>query len=281
MALIISSTLFWASCNGFKNPLADEDDAVARVGDVILYENDLEDLFTVKLNADDSIALREGYIDNWVRQQLILQKALANLNEEQKNKQRELQQYYNSLIRYEYEKALVQQNLDTTIKPAEVNSYYNEHKADFALKKNIIRFVYLKIPVEAPSLEKPRRWLKKNDISSKDSLHKFAVQYAANYQLDDKSWFYFSDILKEVPIETYDQEHFIKNNKHVDISDSSFIYLINIKDFKIKEDISPLEFEEQNIRNIILNKRRAVLIKEAEENIYKEALGKNTFEIYQ
>jgi len=66
----------------------------------------------------------------------------------------------------------------------------------------------------------------------------------------------------------------------VEFQDSLFVYLVRFKDFKIKEGISPLSFEKERIRNIILNKRKIDLINKMHEDTYEQALKHNEFEVY-
>jgi len=77
-------------------------------------------------------------------------------------------------------------------------------------------------------------------------------------------------LLKQIPIKTYNQEEFLKNHRDLEYQDSAYIYLVRFKDFKIKESISPLSFEKERIRNIILNKRKIDLIKKMREDILNE-----------
>ncbi|HXC04483.1 MAG TPA: hypothetical protein VNZ86_07000, partial [Bacteroidia bacterium] len=48
-------------------------------------------------------------------------------------------------------------------------------------------------------------------------------------------------------------------------------YFVNIKGFKIKNSISPLAFEKDNIRNAIINKRKLQLISAMKEDVYRNA----------
>lgn len=253
---------------------------VARVHDQYLYETDLEPLFQGTLSPEDSLQLRENFILDWVRQQLILQKALSELPEEQQDKQQELKEYYHSLIRYEYDQHLVRQRLDTMVAEDEIRQYYEEHRQNFLLKTNIIKFLYLKVPVEAPSLEKVKAWYKEPE-QYEDSLLNYAVQYAANFNLDTRNWYAFDDILKEVPIETYDQEHYLQNHNHIELQDSSFLYLINILGFRVHNEVSPLDYERENIRDLILRHRSTGIIKGMERQALEEGRSQNFYEIYR
>jgi hypothetical protein len=90
----------------------------------------------------------------------------------------------------------------------------------------------------------------------------------------------FDDLLKEIPIQTYNKELFLQNNRFVEVSDSLNYYFLNIKDFKIRNSISPLSFEKENIKNIILNKRKLLLINSMKQDVYNDALNNNKIEIY-
>jgi hypothetical protein len=50
---------------------------------------------------------------------------------------------------------------------------------------------------------------------------------------------------------------------------------------KIRDSLSPLGFVKDDIRVLIINKRKLSLIKEMEKASYDEALQKNEFEIYK
>lgn len=253
---------------------------MARVYDEYLYEDDLAPIFESAATYDDSMMLRQNFINNWIRKQLLFQKALDNLTEEQKNKDKELADYYNSLITYEYRQALLHQRLDTVVTREEIEEYFHQNEKNFQLKRNIIRFIYVKLPREAPKLDHVRQWYSSARTEDLDSLQKYAIQFAENFSIDENSWYFLEDILKEVPLTTYDQEHFLKNNKTIEIEDSAYYYLVNILDFRMVEDLSPIEFEVENIRRIIINRRGMNMVRKMEDDIFKEGGAENNYEIY-
>jgi hypothetical protein len=65
------------------------------------------------------------------------------------------------------------------------------------------------------------------------------------------------------------------------MDDSLYSYYVSIKGFKIKESISPLSFERENVKKIILNKRKLKLIGDMQNNVFHDALKNNEFEIYK
>lgn len=255
---------------------------IARVYDKNLFADDLNSIIPKDISSKDSILIVKNYIDSWIRQELILEKAKTNISDQEvyDNIEKQLEDYKNSLIIYAYEQELVRQKLDTLINEKEIEKYYTEHIEDFNLKDNIIKVIYLKIKKEDSKFAKVKQWYKSENARDKTLLEEYCRQYAINYFLDDNTWLLFDDLLKEIPIKTYDKEQFLKNNRYIEIKDSTGIYLVNIKGFKTKEGHSPLGFEKENIKNIILNKRKLTLIDQMEKNLYQEAIKKNDFEIF-
>ena len=191
-----------------------------------------------------------------------------------------VEDYRKSLITYEYESELVNQKLDTIVSDEEIGVYYEENKTNFELKDNIIKVIYVKVRKKAPKAEKVKDWYKSNETKDKDALASYCHQYAENFYLDENNWLLFDDVLKEIPIKLYDKEQFLQNNRTIETQDSTFLYFVNIKGFMTKNSASPLSFEKDNIRNIILNKRKVNLIKKMREDIYNEAVQNKSFEIY-
>lgn len=254
--------------------------AIARANNAYLYADDIIDIVPKGTATKDSIELTKQYIDNWVRESLVIQKAEDNLGDEQKNVEKQLQDYRNSLITYAYEKELVKQKLDTVVSSSEIETYYNNNKADFELKDNIIKVIYVKVSRKAPGIEKLKKWYKSDNLKDREQMASYCHQFAENFYLDDTSWLLFDDLLKEIPIQTYNKELFLQNNTFVEVSDSLSNYFVNIKGFKIRNSLSPLGFEKENIKNIILNKRKLELITKMKQDVYNDAANNNKVEIY-
>ncbi len=271
-------TLF--SCSYFKPKQTEK--SIARVYDKYLYASDIERIVPKNVKGKDSVELVKNYIDNWVRQNLLLHKAEQNLNAEALTVsiEKQLEDYRTSLITFAFEKELIRQKLDTNVSEAEIEDYYAKNPQNFQLKNNIIKVLYVKVKQNAPKLNKVREWCQSSKEQDRKLLEDYCFQFAENFYLDDSAWFLFDDLLKEIPIEAYDKEQFLQNNRWVEVKDTSSYYFVNIKGFKIKDSTSPLSFEKANIQNIILNKRKLHLINQMKEDVYSSELNNKNFEIY-
>jgi hypothetical protein len=266
------------SCSTFFKKKTER--VLARVYDDYLYESDVKGIVTPGTLPKDSIAITRSFIENWIRQRLILQQAEKNLTSSQLDFTKQLENYKNSLTIYEYENALVRQSLDTLVTEEEAQNYYDANQQNFLLKDNIVQIQYVKLPLKSTFSKQIKKLLSSDDQEDKNRLAELCEKQAADYFLDSQNWLLFSDLLKQIPIKSYNQEDFLKNHRDLEYQDSLFLYLVRFKDFKIKESVSPLSFEKQRVRDIILNKRKIDLLNHMQDYIYANAQKKNVFEIY-
>lgn len=276
--VLFASTLLF-SCKNKEKSLVPAN-ALARVENSFLTSDDIKGLVPAGTTPQDSIELVKKYIDNWIHEVIIVKKAEANLSLEKLNVEQQLQSYKNSLITYAYEKELVKQKLDTAVNDKEIEDYYNTNQGNFELKDNIVKVRYIKILKKAPNLNKVKTWYVSEAPKDKEQLASYCHQYAESFYLDDETWLLFDDLLKVVPIQTYNKELFLQNSRYIEVQDSAYSYFVNIKGFKIKNSLSPLAFEKEKIKNIILNKRKLDLISKMKNDIYSEAEANKTFEVY-
>ena len=268
------------SCQYLKRKEQSQPNVIASAFDYKLYDRDLKNIVPKGASHQDSITIIHSYINNWLKQHVVLQKAEDNLNEQQKNVHNELEEYRNSLITYIYERQLVSEKLDTSVNEQEIEKYYNDNTANFQLKDNIIKSLYLRVSEKAPKLDKVRKWYISDNAKDRQLLEEYCHQFAIDYNLNDQEWLLFDDLLKKVPIKTYDKEEYLRNNRFIEVTDTNSVWFINIKGFRIKESLSPLSFEKDNIRNLIINKRKLELIESMEKSTFDQAMKNNNVRIY-
>lgn len=279
----MASLLFIAGgCDFFQNTEDEEDKgpAVARVYDSYLYQNELDAVVPENLSSEDSISFVQNYINVWAKNELMIYKAEFNLTEEQKRFEEQIQDYRNDLLKYAYLQKYVDDRLDTTITNDQVKLYYEEHQANFQLKENILRLRYISVPADAPDLDDLPALFKKDDEEAQSELMDYALSYARNFSLEDTAWISFNEFRKLIPIATYNQQDFLSKNRYVEIEEEGLIYLVEISEYKIKDNASPLVYVKDVIRKTLLNKRRLELIADLEKNLFSDALKKKEFETY-
>ncbi len=266
-----------SGCNLFHPK---DDTAIARAYNNYLYLSDLQHMLPAGISRADSAVIVQRYIDNWIRQQVYLHHAKENLSGDKMDFEKKVRDYENSLIIYAYETELLKYEMDTLVAESQIANYYENNQDDFQLKENIVKVVYLKIPLDAPDVRQVRRLYRSSDPEELEQLEEYAVQNAASYLIDEGSWLLFSELLREVPIRTSNQEVYLRNNRHVELNDEYYRYFLHIMDYKLKGSNSPLAFERDNIRTIILNQRKHRFIEEKRQALFQQAVQSNNFETF-
>jgi hypothetical protein len=253
---------------------------IARAFDRYLYTSELQGLIPQDISKEDSITFVEQYANNWLREETILKQAELNLSQDQKSFEEKLNKYKNSLVIYAYESQLVQQKLDTSITELDIENYYNTNKDNFLLKDYIVKVLYARFEKNAPDLGKVENWMGEKSSENRVKLNEHCAKYASNFYLEDDVWLYFDDMLKEVPLKVMDKESFLLSNKFVKIEKENFVYFLKVIEYKLKDGLSPLSIEKENIKNILINQRKIKLIGIMREGIFKDALQNKNIEIF-
>ena len=266
--LTLSVSLF--ACK--KAIQTDEPDALVKVNDRILTRNEVESLIPKGTTSADSLLLAESYIKKWVKDELVLKIAQRNLGSDKETIDKLVDAYRRSLLRYRYQEKLIQEKLSDEIQESDVLTYYDTNKEKFVLDKNLIKGLFLKVPADAPNLSEVKTWYKSGNVASLEKIEKYSIQNAAIYEYFFDKWVDFDEIRNNIPNQISNPESFLRTNKTLEVTDSSYCYELNIRQVLLKGQVEPFEYAEPRIREILINQRKLDFIKEFEEELYNDAL---------
>lgn len=258
-------------------------DAVARVGEVYLSARELARMMPGQILPTDSADVAQKKISAWVARQVLLEKARQNLDEAlEADIESQISQYRESLLIFLYEDKVTRQLLDTVVSDKEIEEYYKANRSQFVLKSNIVRARFVKVEKTSRDAQHIRRELFAEPFTESNllTLADLCRRSAENYFLDDERWIFFNDLLREVPIQTYNQEEFLRNNRDIEVNTGQHWYYVSIADFKVRDMISPISFEKERIRAIILNQRKKEVQTAMEEDLLEEARRTGMIEYY-
>lgn len=223
--------------------------------------------------------MAKEYIDVWLSKQILLNKADEILTAEERDKSKQIEQYRIDLLTYEVLNKLAWQAADTSYTEDELQAYYAEHSDEFELSQNIIKIIFYKIPSNAANINMLWSNFRAKDESIYGTLKELSIENG-NYYDDKDNWVFFEDILKEIPINTYNQEHYLNNNKIIRLAEGEFEYFIRIFDFKIRSTTSPFSMEVENIKQILNMKRQQKEVKNIETKMLGEAYSNKEIKIF-
>jgi hypothetical protein len=256
------------------------DAVIAMVGEKKLYQSELSQIIPTDLEEQDSILMANDYVRKWVKQELLIQKANENLTLEQKNLTKEIEEYRNSLIIYKYKNELMNQQMDTLVTRRQIEQYYNANPDNFKLNSNIVKAIFIKIPIDIVNVKLIKELVDDDSEEGKNGLRQYCIQYAKSFDFFNDNWVNFEIVKNNIPEEITDDKQFLARNNQIELKDSNYYYLVTIQDYKLQSELAPVEYVENNIKNLILNKRKIEFLKQVEENVYKEGVRQNKFKIY-
>ncbi len=279
--VVISSIAFLAlilSCS--TEETESNEKVIASVNNVNLTEAELLYHLPEGLSPEDSLQFVETYTEQWIQEQVVYQKAIEVLPEKSQNVDYQLEDYKRSLLMYTYEQYYIQDRLDTVVPMAEIQKYYDENLEDFILKDYIVKAVYAKYTPNTPDLEEVEQWYRLKDEDDWISLQSHANLYSVKFFNDTSNWVFFDDVLSDVPLTDINKETFIRKKKNITFEEEGMVYYLNIVDSKLQDEVSPIEFEHDKIRGILLNIKMNELRKELKSELYKDAQNANIIKIY-
>lgn len=271
-------TIALGSCTLLER--TNDDPPVARVLDNYLYRSDLLTMIPEGTSKEDSAAIVKAIIDTWIRKQLLLNKAEEALTEQQKDVEKKIEEYRSSLLIYSYRQKLLNQKMDTVVDMEDIKEYYDNNIDNFILNEDIVKVIFVKVPLSAPNISNVRSWMRSSSEESLDNLEKYCMKYADKFDVFDHSWIYFSKLMEKVPLVIDEPSRYLRYNKSIETSDSMYHYFVRILDHKTAGTATPLDLIHEEIRSILLNKRKIEFFHDLEKQVYSEAANRNQFEIY-
>mgnify|MGYP005852361527 CR=1 FL=1 len=259
----------------------DEGKKVAQLGEKVLYLSEIQMIMPDKIKGKDSIEFVERYIEGWLRKQLLYQEASKNAQIDETDLQRRLEEYKYALLTHEFEKQYVAQNFSDKVSEEEIKNFYEKNSQEFELRQNIVKAIFIKLDAKSKEKENFTKLLLSNKTEDREELLQLCNEKAASYYLQDTTWIDFDELVRLTPFEGVPNKiSFLKNNKFSQMQEGDFVYLLQIKEYKVSEQTSPLEFVRERIRSMILNQRKATLIKKLEDELYKKAQKNKEFQVF-
>ncbi len=278
--LLLTAGIAWfmASCDYFT--FRADNTLLAKAYNSRLYLEDMQGLIPAGTDPADSAAFVKRYVDRWLINQAFLHAAMQSLALEELDIEQRVKDYKNALLMHEYESYLISSEMDTVVTEAQIRAYYEENHAYFNLKEHIISATYIKLPLRNPETNRIRALYRSSNPENLSELEELCLYNAATYYINHDSWMAFNEILRDMPLRTDDPAAFLRNNRFSEITDDYFRYFLYVHDYRLRGDVSPMDFEYQNIRMFIMNHRKKQFVEEKRRELFNQAIEANRIEVY-
>jgi hypothetical protein len=270
----------FTSCDYFKKP--EEPQAIARVGDQYLYQEDIQNLVPKGTTKTDSIAIVKAFIDRWATQKLLVNAAELNLSDEKQEAFEQLiNQYKTDLFTKAYLEELVIRKIDTTVSEAQIDEYYEKNKQFFKNGSELVKLRYINLVKENPKLDKIKTKFTSFTEKDKKELTDMAIQFKS-YAFNDSVWVDINQVYEKLPFINIDnKQQYVADGINYQFPDSTTIWLVKVREVLPKDSPTPLQFIKPTIKQVIINNRKLELIRTIEKEITDDAIKDKKFEVYK
>ncbi len=242
--------LFLFSCkDGFNFNRDTKDPIIAKVGEKNLFKSQIAELIHPGTSPTDSAAIVDGYIENWIRENLMILEAEKNVAADI-NLNKLVDDYRSSLLVYNFEKRLVDQMLDTVITMDEKRDYYESFKNQYLLSHPIFKCVIAKVSSKASGLKDIKNALGKADMTESIFLIKEKAVY---HHLDTAKWMTIEDLESLLPKGMIEISE-LSGGKVFQKKEKDYEYFVKIITYYDEKRIPPFDYIEGKIIKTILSR---------------------------
>lgn len=250
---------------------------IASVGEVHLYDYETQDLLDAEGNLDSNRL--KTFVNSWIREQLIIQKATSFLPESKQNFEEKITDYRNSLLIYAFEKELLDKTGDTVVSEQQIQDYYDLHQNEFKLRKPLIKSRMVITSSSLEDLKEIKRWIKSDDENEEQELADFCLQSSYFSELNDSLWQYLTTASSKLPSAERSKIRDDKAKQLYTFRDSTYEYLLYVKEIMGVGNPAPLQFEREKIKNILLLQRKKTILNRYYQDLWANAEKEKEFEI--
>ncbi len=262
--LLLTASILASSCSNKR------DKVVAQVYYHKLYQSEIAKAMPKGLSPNDSLALVNDFIDDWIREQLLLHEAEKKLSVKEKNFDKQLEEYRNNLLVNTYYEKLISDTSNFKITENDLKTFMKSFDKRYTVDKEIVRVNYVKLSKGSKLIE-PVKSILFNDqkrVSDKEVLAKMLGD-SIEYMIDDEAWLYLDDIQNELSFDI--PEDVTSNHKRVEKEIGESHYLLVVLDYKNQRSVNETEDELAAAKMMLLNQRKQQFIEKHVEELFKKA----------
>ncbi|MGL4779542.1 MAG: hypothetical protein ACRCXN_01740 [Bacteroidales bacterium] len=263
--------LLFVSC---KKGIIISGDEIVRVGNDFLTRTELESFLPDGIPPEDSVRLAEEFIQKWVDNELLYDVATKNVPD-LADIERKVQEYKQDLIIHHYRMLLVNERVADEISESDIRNYYDAHQKDLILEEPLYKGVFLKVRKTTPNIASLRGWMKKITSENLEKIEKFTIKQSIAYKYTGDDWVSQEDLHEYLPLQSK-----FNLSKPGEVSDEEYIYFYNISESREKGNEMPLDYAQNQIKELLLKIKATELLSSQQKELYDKALSNKKIEYF-
>ena len=270
---LVFISLLCVCCQKTTPPDSQGGKLLAEVYGESLMDHEIKSLIPPLANATDSMNISNAYMEQWIRESLILHEAKKDMPP---NIDRLVEDYRSSLLKVHFENKIIESNLDSSISESELDEFYQAHKSEYLLREKAALIFILRTKEDNPILDKVKGFWDAEDF---EGLSTLAKNGGDDIFFEEKSWYKISELSKLLSRAIVRR---VENNEgnRFSTTEDGFKYFIKVLDIKSKNDIPPFSVIDNQLRKVILHQRKKKILNQYTEDLYEKEARKKSIKTY-
>jgi len=261
-------------------PKEHENNAIwVEVNGVSLKKSEVMSTLPEDISPEDSARLVDKFTENWIKQQLLLQKAEINVGNSPEIKAL-VEKYREQLLIENYLRLMVEHKAEIMPTESQINAFYEANKTQYTLPENLLKGIFIVLPLDASNKSLLNKLLRA-DETDKTTIEAYCLQNAAKVDFFTDEWIPFRLIQKHLPELTSSEQQILTRRRFYETKDSIFQYILRIDDYKLEGENSPLSYVQEEIEEFLINTNKVDYLQKMEKDLYDEASRKGLIQYYE
>ena len=254
-------------------------DALATIGDTHLYKDEVDIVYAQQGRGIDSASFVQDYVQRWAVDVLFHEKAKENVASTAEI-DRMVEKYRESLIQNLYQDRLITQQLVPTITAEEVREFYEKEQSLFELTEPYVKGFYVKLPYKNSKVRDVRNRCLRRGQDDLEELERLCSENGYEYQFFMEEWLPFVDLAHKTPLTEQQLMDRLLRKKIIEFTEGKFTYFVCADSILKRNDIKPIEMVSDEIKELLINSKKARFIKQMKRSLYEEALKSGRVILY-
>lgn len=271
--------LAWlAACSTIGGEKA-EGKILAKVGQYVLYEKKVQDHIENTAWKDEKEA-KSAYIQQWILKHLTIRRALQSLDVKALGMEEKINDYRYAVFFEALMEDYLSKHLEETVSEEEIFAYYTRGTENFLLTKNVLRYLYLKLPKSEANMQRYANYVRQNTPEGRKELESYCQSSQSTCLLKHEQWDEYIRLYVHLPKSSKLSFEALKKRKMWTFRDEAYVYYLHVLSYKSVGDLAPLSYVRELIVQLILSQKRKKLQEVFNKTLLEEASRKNEFIIY-
>ncbi len=253
---------------------------VARVGDKMLYGEEVAAVIPKGVSGADSLSYVESYIDKWIVRQLKLQEAELIFSSSVTDIDKMVEEYRQSLLIRKIEQYYLDVEKLPEVQESEIEAYYAQNKSAFRLTAPVVKGFVVPVPEQARGRERMVAMMRSPKREAQSDFEQICLKN--NYRLVKfEEWVDYNEFLSHLPLlRSARHDNLLSNRSLQQIHHNRTYYYFKITDVINAGDPMPLFMAKDNIVRILTTRRQAEIIRRNEERMVNNAELSETVKVW-